>query len=179
MKKYNFLIKIWDFSEILLISVASVLFVRYFIFQPFLVSGASMEPNFSNHDYLIIDELTYRFKEPARGEVIVFKYPDDPTTFFIKRIVGLPGEKIILAGNDIYIESGGQKVTISEDYLQGRQYSYGRQEFQLGTEEYFVMGDNRYNSYDSRAWGSLNSDFIIGAARLRLYPFNKIDLFNF
>ena len=176
MKRYSFLLTLWDFVEVILVSVISVLLVRYFIFQPFLVNGASMEPSFANNDYLIVDELSYRFREPARGDVVIFRYPKDTTTFFIKRIIGLPNERVVLFGDKITIVGQGQEITLTEPYLQDRQYQYNKLDITLGSDEYFMMGDNRYNSFDSRAWGPLDEDFIIGVARLRLFPFNKIDI---
>ena len=93
--------ELWEIIKVLLVSVAIVLPIRYFIAQPFIVRGASMEPNFENSEYLVIDEVSYYFRGPQRGEAIVFRYPRDPRQFFIKRVVGLPGEEIKIQENGI------------------------------------------------------------------------------
>ncbi len=178
MKRSNFLISFWETFEIILIAVVSVYLVRTFIFQPFVVSGASMEPNFSTQDYLVIDEVTYRLRGLERGDVIVFHYPLQPSTYFIKRVVGLPGETVTLNGPEVKIVSGGKEMLLGEDYLHGKKYSYGELEVKLKSDEYFVMGDNRNNSYDSRGWGSLEQKYIVGIARVRLWPLSKLELFH-
>ena len=178
MKRSNFWAALWETLETILIAVIAVYLVRSFIFQPFLVSGASMEPNFSTHDYLIIDEASYLIRQPARGEVIVFQYPKQPSVFFIKRIIGLPGETVLLDGSQVGIVDDGQTTILNEDYLRDQQVSYGKSEIKLGQGEYFVMGDNRNNSYDSRNWGSLSRSYIVGIARLRLWPVTKAGIFE-
>lgn len=136
----------WEFIKFTLIAVLIVVPIRFWIAQPFIVSGASMEPTFRNGDYLIVDELSYRFNEPQKNDVIIFRYPLDPSKYFIKRIEGLPGEKI---------ENNGKEIILKAD-------------------EYFVMGDNRGASSDSRIWGPLKENFIVGRALIRLWPFNKL-----
>lgn len=155
------------------IALIIVVPVRYFIFQPFIVRGASMEPNFHDGDYLIVDELSYRFRTPERGEVVVFRYPQDPSQRFIKRIIGLPGEKITVKSDKIeVIDKFGQKLTLDESsYLTGNILSWAtRGEIVLGQDEYFVLGDNRDHSFDSRKWGALKKDYIVGKALLRAWP---------
>ena len=133
-----------------------------------------MEPNISQSNYLIIDELTYRFREPARGEVIVFRYPGDKSTFYIKRIMGLPNEQVDIENGVLSING----VTIDESaYLKGIDTS-GTVHTKLNGNQYFVMGDNRSNSYDSRAWGPLEKKYVVGRALLRLFPFNRISIFE-
>src|SRR3990167_8352717 len=136
----SFLYAIWEIIEVALIAIAAVLVIRYFLIQPFLVSGASMDPNFHSGDYLLIDEISYRFREPQRGEVIVFHYPNNESVYYIKRIIGLPGEEV---------EIKNEKTTISGG-------------------KYYVLGDNRNFSFDSRSWGALEENEIIGLVRLRL-----------
>ena len=105
--------------QIVLISSAIIIPIRYFLIQPFYVKGASMEPNFYDHEYLIIDELTYRFRDPFRGEIVVFKYPRDPSQYFIKRVIGLPGETVEVTGGNviIYNTEHPNGVVVEEEYL--------------------------------------------------------------
>ncbi|MFZ2887105.1 MAG: signal peptidase I [Minisyncoccia bacterium] len=141
---------------------------RYFVAQPFIVSGASMEPHFSAHEYLVVDRLTYRFEKPERGDVIVFRYPLDPSTHFLKRIVGLPGEEVTIRGPDITITNSEGSVTLDESYASREIMDDSR--ITLAADEYFVLGDNRAHSTDSRTWGPLQEKFILGRAFLRLFP---------
>jgi len=160
--------------EIIIVAVASIFIIYGFIAQPFLVQGASMEPNFSNGDYLLVDEITYKFKSPARGEVIVFRNPRNEAEFYIKRVIGLPGEKVDIKSNKVFIND----VELKEEYLpEGLKFN-GDSSFDLNSDEYFVMGDNRPQSYDSRSWGPLKQDEIIGAARLRFLPLTKLKTFT-
>lgn len=171
---------IWAFFEIIetvAIAVVAVVLVRSVVVQPFVVSGASMEPSFYNGNYLLVDELTYRFRSPERGEVIVFKYPGDHKSFYIKRIIGLPGEKIVLEKGKISVYKDGEKKTLDEIYLSSK-YTSGAFEITLSNNEYFVMGDNRNFSFDSRSWGPLNRDDMIGVVRLRLWPVNEVMAFS-
>jgi len=149
--------------EVVLLLFLVVLPIRIFLFEPFLVKGQSMEPNFHNFDYLIIDKLTYHFREPQRGEVVVFKPPFDKKVFYIKRIIGLPLEKIVIEESKIIIfnKDHPQGFVLNEDYLQGH-YTFGKIEVNLGPDEYFVLGDNREVSYDSRKWGPIKRDDITG-----------------
>src|SRR3989344_7048399 len=152
----------WEIIEIVLISIVTVFLIRNFLAQPFLVSGASMEPTFDNRDYLFIDEITYRFREPERGEVIVFRYPQDPKVYFIKRIVGLPGDRVVIKNGKVVVYSGGQEIKISGD-------TNGSVDRTMGEGQYFVLGDNRYNSFDSRNWGPVPRENIIGLTRLKIF----------
>ncbi len=148
-----------------------VLFVRYFLFQPFIVRGASMEPSFHETDYLIVDQISFRFREPERGEVVVFRYPNDPSKRHIKRIIGLPGEKVTVSGGSVYIEGDGEKLLLQENYL----YLPKAQDdnfLELGEEEYFVMGDNRGASFDSRNWGALPRENIVGKVSFQVSFFD-------
>lgn len=158
------------------IALCIVFFIRIFIFQPFLVSGESMYPTFNNGDYLIVDEVTYRFKEPKRGDVVIFKYPENPKRFFIKRIIGLPGETIIFKNNEVYIQTNttADMVKLSEPYINQITIPINGTEQKIETDHYFVMGDNRGFSLDSRAWGQLPKENIVGVAGLRLFPLSAI-----
>ena len=132
-----------------------------------------MEPNFSNNDYLIVDQLSYRLRGPQRGEVIVFKYPSDPSQRYIKRIIGLPGETVEISEGNVIIYSNDQKETIileESNYLISSVFTHGEIKLSLSEEEYFVLGDNRAASADSRRWGALPRENIIGRALIRAWP---------
>ncbi len=170
--------KIVDFIKELItfaiVAVVIVLPIRMFIAQPFVVSGESMFPTFETGQYLIVDQLSYRLGDPVRGDVIVFHYPKDPSKFFIKRIIALPNEKIRIEGTNVIITmTDGTEITLDEPYVNLQKES--NMEESLGDDEYFVMGDNRLASLDSRFWGPLKRDKITGRAWLRLLPFTKID----
>ncbi len=168
------------FTELLkfvLIAAAIVFPIRLFVAQPFIVSGASMDPTFRNGQYLIVDELSYRLQEPARGDVIIFRYPKNPKEFFIKRIIGLPGETVVIDGNAIMItKTDGSTLNISEPYVTNHGNGSANS-YPLKNDEYFVMGDNRPESSDSRVWGVLPRDNIVGRAFVRLLPINTIGVF--
>jgi len=148
------------------------LLFRFFVLQPFIVDGNSMEPNFHDKEYLLVNQMTYRLRPPQRGEVIIFRYPKDPREDFIKRIIGLPGEKVEINNGQIFINGR----LLSEKYLNLAEDGSGSAsgenlQIVLGNNEYFVMGDNRNHSSDSREWGPLARNFIIGRAWLNVYPF--------
>lgn len=161
-----------------LIALIIVVPVRMFIAQPFIVSGASMEETFHGGEYLIVDQLSYYFEEPKRGEVIIFRYPRDPSKFFIKRIIGVPGDTLTINGNVVTIinDENPEGVTLQEPYITTMQPNAHITET-LGDLEYFVMGDNRDASSDSRMWGVLTRDKIVGRAFLRLFPVNEVGVF--
>lgn len=162
---------IWEIVKIVIIAAVIVVPIRYFLFQPFFVKGQSMDPNFEHGDYLIIDEISYRFKEPARGEVIVFNSPQEPFQRFIKRIIGLPGEIVeIKEGKVVVYNKEGQKVLDESEYLSDIS-TEGNLTIVLGRNEYFVLGDNRAFSYDSRRFGPLPKENIIGRVIFRAWPF--------
>jgi signal peptidase I len=173
------LLSIWETLEVILIAVGTVFLIRSFLIQPFVVSGASMEPNFSDGNYLLVDEVTYRFREPERGEVVVFRYPLNKDLFFIKRIVGMPGEEVSYDHGSIKITGPEGTSIITESYLASEN---GAVDFfspvRLGKDQYFVLGDNRSKSFDSRIWGALDRKDIIGIARLRVFPLNEFQIFN-
>lgn len=153
---------ILEVLEIVLI-LAFLLPIRIFLFEPFFVKGSSMEPNYYSFDYLIVDKITYRFSEPKRGDVIIFKPPFNDKIYYIKRIIGLPGEKVVINGAKIFIYSSQypQGFELQEPYLQGH-YTSGEKEVSLGKDDYFVLGDNREVSSDSRSWGPVKKERIVG-----------------
>ncbi|MBI2063804.1 MAG: signal peptidase I [Candidatus Yanofskybacteria bacterium] len=166
---------IWETIKIVVISLAIIVPIRYLLVQPFFVKGASMEPTFEDTDYILIDEITYRFRDPARGEVVVFRYPEDQTQFFIKRIVGLPGETVEIRNDRVVIrnEQNPSGFALNESYLEKGQHTLGDMRIKLGTNEYFVLGDNRMRSSDSRRWGSLSRSLITGRVFFRAWPVNE------
>ncbi|MBM3255913.1 MAG: signal peptidase I [Candidatus Moranbacteria bacterium] len=174
------LASVLETAQVILFSLAIVLVVRAYLIQPFLVKGASMEPNFQDGNYLIIDEISYRLRQPERGEVVVFKYPRDPKQYFIKRIVGLPKERIEIKDQKIKIYNGEfpEGKELDESYLEKESITKGNITVQLGAQEYFVLGDNRQQSSDSRFWGPLPKEFIIGRTWLRAWPLDEISIFK-
>ena len=169
-----------EIFKVVIISLAIIIPIRYFLIQPFYVKGASMEPNFVDHQYLIIDELSYRFADPQRGDIIVFRYPKDPRQYFIKRVMGLPGETVRVRDGKVYIinEEYPAGVLINENEYLSDTYTAGNKEVQLGDEEYFVLGDNRSASLDSRGFGTVPERLIIGRVWLRGWPFDEIKAFS-
>src|SRR3989338_4916612 len=172
----NILLFIWEMSKIVIIALLIVMPIRYFIFQPFFVRGASMEPNFQNGNYLIVDEISYRLSSPKRGEVIVFKYPLNPSQRYIKRIIGLPGETVEIRDGkiDVYNQNGVPQLIDEFSYLPEFFETSGNTELRLSQGEYFVLGDNRAASSDSRRWGTLPRENIIGRVLLRVWPFTAL-----
>ncbi|MSU74793.1 signal peptidase I [Candidatus Kaiserbacteria bacterium] len=162
-----------DLFTLVLLVVLVVIPIRVFIVSPFVVDGESMHPTFGNLDYLIVDEILYRFHTPARGEVIVFRYPGNPSVFYIKRIIGLPGETVsINRGVVTIISPDGKKTSLAEPYIVNEDATYTK-DVSLLPDEYFVMGDNRPNSSDSRVWGPLPRKDIIGRVDVRLLPVSR------
>lgn len=167
-----------EWTKLFLLALAIVIPIRVLLFQPFVVSGASMDPNFHNADYLIIDELSYRLREPERQEVIVFKYPNNPSLKYIKRVIGLPGEKVEIVNGQVFITSGNKTFQLEEPYLseETKQTWINNNNFsvELGQNEYFVMGDNRNFSSDSRIWGPVPKKNIVGKVFIKLSSFDLL-----
>ncbi|MDO8668561.1 MAG: signal peptidase I [bacterium] len=178
----NFFAYVFELVKVVVISLAIIIPIRYYLIQPFYVKGASMEPNFYDKEYLIIDEISYRFHEPARGDIVVFRYPRNPEEFFIKRVIGLPGEKIQVRDGSVYIYNGSHKdgFKLEEKYLPANLMTYGLNDeiTTLSQSEYFVLGDNRNSSKDSRSFGAVDKKFVTGRVLFRGWPFNRIDVFS-
>lgn len=178
-KFFLFLAEIIKLAAIALVIIVPV---RYFLIQPFYVKGASMEPNFHDFEYLIIDELSYRFNEPNRGEVIVFRYPRNPQEFFIKRVIGLPGEEVQVKNGAVYVynQEHPDGWKLDEAYLSPGEVTDANNENKilLKDNEYYVFGDNRDASQDSRSFGPVNRSFIVGRVWLRGFPFNRAEVFS-
>lgn len=182
-QKNSFLRELLNFA---LIIIFIVLPIRMFVAQPFVVVGSSMEPTFIDGDYLIIDEISYRLGSPKRGEVVVFDYGElaeakgeaqHDTKFFIKRIIGLPGETVKIENKVVTIinKEHPEGFVLDEPYI--AEAPAGTTNKTLGADEYFVMGDHRGVSFDSRSWGPLPAKELTGRVLLRLFPFSKVDLF--
>lgn len=166
----------WELIKIFLLAMVIIVPVRYFLVQPFFVRGASMESTFLDGEYLVIDELSYRLREPERSEVIVFRYPQSPSQFFIKRIIGLPGETITITDGHVVIKNAQypQGVVLDESpYLAAAVRTGGAVTLTLSDDEFFVLGDNREASSDSRSWGALPRHDVIGRVWLRAFPLTR------
>lgn len=185
-----------EIIKIFLLALVIIIPIRVFLFQPFFVQGASMEPNFENNQYLIVNEFGYKktdvgigeknfftvepFKDLARKQVVVFRYPKNPSQFFIKRVIGLPGEKVEVKNGKVTIynsENPDGFVLDEKDYIPGAVKTTGEISTLLGDDEYFVMGDNRMFSSDSRSWGPVPGENITGEAFIRAWPLNKLTVF--
>lgn len=169
-----------ELVQVIAISLAIIVPVRYFLIQPFYVKGASMEPNFYDHEYLIIDELSYRFHPPERGDIVVFRYPNDPKQFFIKRVIGLPGETVEVAEGavKIYNNTHPNGIILNEDSYLDQDFTATNRTVTLKAHEYFVLGDNRIASMDSRYFGPVPDSLLIGRVWLRGWPFDRWKVFQ-
>ncbi len=154
----------WELVRFALIAIAIVVPIRIFIAQPFIVSGSSMVPTFENGQYLVVDEISYLLGTPKRDDVVVFRNPNDTKVFFIKRIIGLPGETVDVKSSE------NQVIITNKEHPNGFKLN---QSFIVNTggidahmtlenDQYFVMGDNRPASSDSRYWGSVPKNLLIG-----------------
>lgn len=161
------------FQSVLITVVLAVL-LRFFVLQPFIVDGESMEPNFHNGEYIMIDKLSYRFREPARGEVVVFHPPTNPSENYIKRIIGLPGETVRIDNGNVIVNGN----VVNEQYLGSNEHATENfnlvSALTLQADEYFVMGDNRPHSSDSREWGALERKAIEGRTWFVMFPINEL-----
>ncbi|MBI4919781.1 signal peptidase I [Candidatus Azambacteria bacterium] len=177
----SFFKSFWDIIKVAALALVLAGLVRYFLVQPFFVEGASMEPNFESGEYLLIDEVSYYFKPVARGEVVVFHYPLDTSKYYIKRVIGLPGETVEIKKNKVivYNDKNPDGLVLDENYLPKNLATDGQIKQKLGKDEYFVMGDNRPVSYDSRRWGILPKNDIVGRVWLRAWPIAKAAVFSY
>ncbi len=163
----------------LLIVLCLTYLVIAFVGQRTEVNGASMEPTLSDEDNLIVDKITYRFHDPERFDIIVFPYKFKEKTYFIKRIIGLPGETVqIDAEGNIYIDGEILEESYGREVISAEHIGLAGEPITLGADEYFVMGDNRNNSTDSRVAqvGNIKRDDIIGRAWLRIWPFDRFGI---
>ena len=178
------LVYIAEFVKIFIIAAAIILPIRLFLIQPYYVKGASMEPNFFENEYLIVDKISVNFQKLKRGEVVVFRFPKAEQRFLIKRVIGLPGEKVEACGNTvrIYNTENPEGFLLDENLYHPRQFS--DQMFQrcvtetVGAHEYFVLGDNRPASYDSSIFGTVPNDQFVGRVIFRGLPPDRITIFQ-
>lgn len=168
-------------KTVLIVAILSVT-IRVFVVNPYIVDGLSMFPQFHNNDYLLVDKLSYRLREPSRGDIVVFKYPNDTRVSYVKRIIGLPGETIKIENSKVTITKTDNKTMIlQEPYVQegnqtlvnGKTDPY---EYKVPQGSYFVLGDNRVGSSDSRDWGDVPDKDIIGRVLILAYPFERFSL---
>lgn len=167
---------VWEMIKFIFIASIIIITVRVFIAQPFIVEGPSMYPTFTTGDYLIVDQLSYRLRSPVRGEIVVVRDPRTTTMFLIKRVIGLPGETISIKGGVITIENEGigesTRFTLSEPYITSKKAGASLKKT-LKDDEFFILGDNRAASLDSRFFGPVNENLVVGRALLRLFPPTK------
>lgn len=169
----KFLLEAWDIVKFLAPIIVIVVLIRKFVAKPFIVEGESMSPNFHTGHYLIIDEISYHFHQPKRGDVVVLRYPLDTKRFFLKRIVGLPGDRITIRDGKVYVMNAENPdgAILVEPYETQSTFPAGPyKDIVLGAGQYFAMGDNRAGSDDSRMWGILPRTDIVGHVVLRLFP---------
>ncbi len=181
-----------EMVKVIALAIVIIIPIRVFLFQPFFVQGASMEPNFHDGQYLIINEFGYKhtdipgvgavkqFRELERQEPIVFRYPKNPEQFYIKRIIGLPGESVAIKDGLVYIFNNVHHegyVLDESAYLGEGVKTSDMPKLTLSEDEYFVMGDNRSFSYDSRAFGPIHKKDLIGRVLLRAWPLSTITLY--
>ncbi|OGY26862.1 MAG: signal peptidase I [Candidatus Woykebacteria bacterium RBG_16_43_9] len=172
-----------DVIETVVAAAAIFVVVYLFLLQPHQVRGASMEPNFKDGEYILTDKISYRFSDPKRGDVVIFKAPTNPDVDFIKRIIAIPGEKVEIKNNNIIItnDENPKGFTLSEPYeimepIAGGSHLREGKIVEVPKDSYLVFGDNRTHSFDSREWGSLTKKSIIGKAWIRYWPLSKISL---
>ncbi len=165
-----------DVLRFIIISLLIVIPIRMYIAKPFIVDGLSMFPTFHNGDYLIVDQISYLTGNPSRGDVVVIKPPMDESKYFIKRLIGLPGDTISINGSEVKISNSKHPlgVVIDEPYVENKGNDNNLL-FTVPEDQYFVMGDNRTASYDSRNWGFLPKRDMVGRALVRLYPPKSIN----
>jgi signal peptidase I len=176
----------WSFTAELIKTAVIISFLAYviriFVLQPFIVEGLSMYPQFKTSDYLLVDKVSYRLSPPHRGDIVVFKYPGDPSINYVKRVIGLPGEKIHIENghvtviniahpqgellNELYVSSGNLTSTSTGP----------KADYTVPSNNYFVLGDNRQASSDSREWGFLPSEDLIGRVLVQAFPLNRISI---
>ena len=188
---------LWEVAKVFFWALIIIVPIRIFLFQPFFVQGASMDKNFADGDYLIVNEFGYKitnlfddfslphfftvgsFKELQRGDVVVFRYPRDPKQFFIKRVIGLPGEQVKVENGKVRIfntENPEGFVLDESKYLPTDLLTNGAVSLTLSDKEYFVLGDNRAYSHDSRAWGAVPENDVVGKVLIRAWPLNKVEI---
>ncbi len=167
---------IWETVRYAFVAAIIIIPLRTFVAQPFVVSGNSMFPTFHNNEYLIVNEMAKYTNSYQRGDVVVFKYPNDPSKYFIKRIIGLPGDTVTITNGVVSITNKTQTtpLVLTEPYVKERKLE--NSVHTLSQDEFFAMGDNRAQSSDSRVWGPVPRKDMDGKVLLRLFPPTKFAL---
>ncbi len=166
----------WELIKYAVLAILIVVPFRIFVAQPYVVNGSSMDPTFHDGDYLIVDQISKRFEVPDRGSVVIIRYPKDLSKFFIKRLIAYPGEQVDIRGGVVYVinEQNPEGLKLDDSYVEFKKNE--NFSITLKEDQYFVMGDNRAGSSDSRIWGPINKKNIVGEPIVRLLPLQKIDL---
>lgn len=167
----NAVVKLFDFLQGIVAVAAVMVMIYLFVMSPQEVSGHSMEPNFQNGDYILTNKLIYKMRDPKRGDIVIFKSPSNKDIDYIKRVIGLPGEVIVLKDQHFYIND----VLLEEQYeynkpIYGESFMQEGEEIIIPEDHYFVVGDNRPGSSDSREFGPVTKFDFIGQAFLRYWP---------
>jgi len=164
---------IWEWVRVIVVALVLAYIIRSFVAEPFIVEGASMDPTFATGQFLLVDRISYRFEDPQRYDVIVFQYPENPSIDYIKRIIGLPGDTMSMKNGSVTIvnKDNPKGFTLPQSFVSSSHQSYDTiPPTTLGPNQYFVMGDNRAQSSDSRVWGDVDRSLIIGRPVIRLLP---------
>ena len=179
----SWLARIFELVKVVVIITMIGYLVHVFVLTLFIVDGASMEPNFFDKEYMLVDKISYDFFLPKRGDVVIFAYPGEPDKKFIKRIIGLPGDTIQIKGGQVYLFNKRTAGVLKESYIPSAMPTPTETadttiEQKVGNDEYFVLGDNRLNSSDSRIWGLLPKENIIGKALITIWPYDSASLIS-
>lgn len=173
----------WELVKTVLIVGISAYVIRVYMLQPFVVDGMSMYPILHNHDYLLVDKLTYNIRAPRRGDIVVFRYPKDPTYNYVKRIIAVPGERVSIKDSKVTVfnDEHPQGFVLNEPYIEAGNDTLpngasSQSEFTVGTDQFFVLGDNREGSSDSRDWGMLPKNDLIGRVLILAYPLDRTSI---
>ncbi len=169
----------WEFVEAIVFALAIFVVCYLFLFQPNQVKGRSMEPTYHDNEYILTDKISYRLGLPQRGDVVVFRSPKNSDIDFIKRIIGLPGERVKISGGKVYVNSELLDETKYLDlsiYTGPESYLLENREAVVPEGYYFVMGDNRMQSSDSRDFGPVLPGEFIGKVFFRYWPMNRFGL---
>lgn len=175
LRRKNIIFELFILS---LICVFLILTIREFVAKPFITTGDSMAPTFMSNEYLVLDEISYYFHMPERGDVVIFRYPLDPSIFFIKRLIGIPGDTVTITDGIVSIRTSSTSTPqiFAEPYVSPMNQKKETSTITLATDEYFVMGDNRSASSDSRVWGPVPRRYIVGRPVVRIYPFQHFSI---
>lgn len=172
------IMQIVDALRYIFIALIVVIPIRAYVAQPFIVQGNSMYPTLHSREYLIVNEMVKITQDYHRGDVVILRYPNDPSRYFVKRVIGLPGETVSILGTEVTITgpTHPKPLVLSEPYVAEAQKKSDNLSRTLSDDEFFVMGDNRAQSSDSRVWGPVPRNYMDGKAMIRLFPFSVIGI---